>query len=215
MYLPSSFAVSQTGQLHDFIESHSFGILVTQADGLAAASHLPFLLDRESGTQGSLIGHVARANSQWQQAGAHEVLVIFSGPHVYVSPTWYEAELTVPTWNYIAVHVYGRMTLVEESGELLKIVEEMTEVHERSMPNPWRLESPADFIEKLLRQIVGFRIEITRIEGKWKLNQNHPVERRERVVQALNARQDDNSRQIAAAMVQTLAPNGYSPRAQE
>ncbi len=200
MYVPSSFAETDRKKLHDFVERHSFGLLVTHQQGTSIASHLPFLLERHTGPQGTLVGHLARANSQWDQVDGDEVLTVFSGPHAYISPTWYAEELVVPTWNYIAVHVYGRVTWIHDPDELLAIVKNSVAFYEQSFPQPWQLAAPAEFIEKLLKQIVGFRIEITRMEGKWKLNQNHPPERRARVIDALSQRPDDNSQGIAAAM---------------
>ncbi len=200
MYIPAVFAESNLAKLHDFIEGNSFGVLVSQVDGAPFASHLPFLLDRTSGAHGALIGHMARANPQWQQAHGQNVLAIFSGPHVYVSPTWYEAESVVPTWNYVAVHVYGRLRVIEEPAALLKIVKDSVSFYEGSMPRPWTLNGPSDFVERLLRQIVGFRMEITRLEGKWKLNQNQPEERRAKVALALQEKPDEDSQAIAAMM---------------
>ena len=200
MYVPSSFAETDRKKLHDFVEQHNFGLLVTHQQGTLTASHLPFLLDRQAGPQGTLVGHLARANSQWEHVNGDEVLTVFSGPHAYISPTWYAEELVVPTWNYIAVHVYGRVTWIHDPDQLLAIVKNSVTFYEQSFPQPWQLAAPAEFIEKLLKQIVGFRIEITRMEGKWKLNQNHPPERRERVIEALSQRPDDNSQGIAAAM---------------
>src|SRR5206468_1591417 len=123
-------------KLHAFIEQESFGLLVSQVDGLPFATHLPFLLERTSGPHGTLVCHVARANPQWQTASGQTVLAVFSGPHVYVSPTWYEAEQVVPTWNYAAVHVYGRAQIIEDEAALLEIVQKMVRVYERAMPRP-------------------------------------------------------------------------------
>lgn len=206
MYIPASFVETNPQRLHDFIERHSFGILVTQSAGSPFASHLPFLLDRQAGPHGTLTGHIARANPQWKQMDSTEVLVIFSGPHAYISPTWYESELVVPTWNYIAVHASGLLTWIDEPATLREIVDESVQTFEQPLPQPWTMDAPDDFVGKLLLQIVGFRIEITRLEGKWKLNQNHPLERREKVIRVLQARTDDKSREIAAAMVETLHP---------
>jgi transcriptional regulator len=203
MYIPAAFNESDQSKLHDFIESNSFGLLVSQVDGLPFATHLPFLLDRTTGPQGTLICHVARANPQWQQATGQTALAIFSGPHTYVSPTWYEAEQVVPTWNYAAVHVYGRVQVIEDETRLLKVVQEMVRVYEQSMPQPWSFDGSTLFLKRWLAQIVGFRIEIEKIEGKWKLNQNHPVERRSNVIQALQERPDENA-QAVAAMMQAL-----------
>lgn len=204
MYIPTSFSETDLGKLHDFIEQNSFGILVSRMNDAPFASHLPFLLDRQTGPRGTLVGHMAKANPQWKGIEGQEVAVLFSGPHVYVSPTWYEAEQVVPTWNYIAVHAYGRVTLVHQPEDLRAIVESTVSLYEATMPNPWELDAPEEFVQKMLQQIVGFRIEINRIEGKWKLNQNHPIERRERVIHELESRTDENSLAIAAAMKQSL-----------
>ena len=118
---------------------------------------------------------MARANTQWREANGQTALVVFSGPHAYISPTWYEVEQVVPTWNYTAVHAYGRAEIVKDEGAVLEIVQRMVRVYERAMPQPWSFGDSGTFIERMLGQIVGFRIEIEKIEGKWKLNQNHSV----------------------------------------
>jgi transcriptional regulator len=205
MYLPTAFAEPDMTRLHAFIEQHSFGLLVSQVEGLPFASHLPFLLDRTAGPHGTLIGHLARANPQGREAAGQTALAIFSGPHAYISPTWYEAAQVVPTWNYTAVHAYGRVEVVEDKGALLDIVQKSVHVYERAMPRPWSFDPTSPFVERLLAQIVGFRIEVERIEGKFKLNQNHPAERRKKVVRALRERTDENAQAIAALM-QALLP---------
>lgn len=204
MYIPSAFAESDPTRLQDFIEQNSFGLLVSEAEGLPTASHLPFLLERQTGPQGTLVGHLARANPQWHEADGQKVLAIFSGPHAYISPTWYEAEQVVPTWNYVAVHAYGRFRKIDDEPSLLQIVQKSIEFYEQSMPRPWSFDAATTFARRMLGQIVGFRIEIERIEGKWKLNQNHPVDRRKKVVAALRQRSDDNSQSIAAMIQETL-----------
>jgi transcriptional regulator len=205
MYIPAAFAETNLTRLHDFIEQNSFGILVSQVDGLPFASHLPFLLERAAGLHGTLVGHMARANPQWREAAGQTVLAIFSGPHAYISPSWYEAEHVVPTWNYTAVHAYGRVQIVEDRDALLEIVKRSVQVYERTMPQPWSFDGSATFVERLLAQIVGFRIEIDRIEGKWKLNQNHPAERRKKVVRALGERGSENA-QAVAQMMRAMLP---------
>ena len=181
MYVPAAFAEHDLVRLHEFIRANSFGLLVSQVDGLPFATHLPFLLE-EAGGHLALVGHMARANPQWQQALADQTaLAIFSGPHAYISPTWYEAEQVVPTWNYTAVHVYGRAEIIEAPEAVLKIVQEMVGLYERMLPRPWTFDGSSTFAERMLTQIVGFRLVIKKIEGKWKLNQNHPSERREKL----------------------------------
>ena len=204
MYVPQHFQQSDVTRLHDFIIGNSFALLVSQRDSHLQASHLPLLLDRTSGDQGELIGHMARANHQWEQAEGQTVLAIFSGPHAYISPAWYEAENVVPTWNYAAVHAYGRFQAIHDPLALKGILRAYVDEYERNRPAPWRLEGSPQFIERLVAQIVGFRIPIERLEGKWKLNQNHPRERREKVIRALHERGDENALAIAELMRQTL-----------
>jgi transcriptional regulator len=206
MYIPAAFAEADLSRLHHFIEQNSFGVLVSQVDGQPFASHLPLLLDRTAGPHGTLIGHMARANPQWRDLAGQTVLAIFSGPHAYISPSWYEAEQVVPTWNYTAVHAYGRVAIVEDTGALLEIVQKSVQVYERDMPRPWSFDPAATFAERLLTQIVGFRIELARVEGKFKLNQNHPAERRKKVVWALQHRGSDDA-QAVAAMMQGMLPS--------
>jgi transcriptional regulator len=200
MYIPAAFAETDLTTLHDFIEQYSFGLFVSQVDRLPFASHLPFLLERTAGPNGTLIGHMARANPQWRDAGGQTGLAIFSGPHAYISPTWYEAEQVVPTWNYTAVHAYGRFEIVENDEALLEIVQRTVRVYEQTIPRPWSIGDLGTFVERMLGQIVGFRITIEKIEGNWKLNQNHSVERCKKVIRALVERGDENSKTIAALM---------------
>jgi transcriptional regulator len=208
MYVPAAFAEPDLSRLHDFIEQYGFGVLVSQNDGLPFASHLPFLLERAAGPHGTLVGHVARANPQWRQAAGQAALAIFSGPHAYVSPTWYEAEQVVPTWNYTAVHAYGPVEVVEDKSALSDIVRAMVRTYEQAMPRPWSFDPTGTFAERMLGQIVGFRMRIEKIEGKWKLNQNHPVERRRKIMRALRQRDDANAQAVAALMEAMLPHQG-------
>ena len=200
MYVPAHFAESDRSKLHDAIEQYSFATLISQNGRESFASHLPLLLDRDAGPGGTLIGHMARANPQWLDAAGQQVLAIFSGPHAYISPTWYEAGQTVPTWNYVAVHAYGPLELIEDLAKAEAVLRRTIQTYEASQPAPWQLDESPEFVERLVRQIAAFRIPIARIEGKWKLNQNHPPERRARVITVLESRPDENSRKIAQLM---------------
>jgi transcriptional regulator len=199
MYVPPHFAETDRDMLHAFIERHPFALLVSQHEAEPFASHLPFLLQRDEGPIGTLVGHMAAANSQWRTAEGQSVLVVFSGPHAYISPAWYGAPLTVPTWNYVAVHAYGTFRAVLDPELLTEIVRDTVAVYEEP-GSAWKLDTQGDFFRKLLPQIVGFRIELTQIEGKWKLNQNHPPERRAKVAAALATKPDENSRAVADLM---------------
>jgi len=205
MYTPASFVENDLSILHSCIEENSFATLVTTDAEGSVVSHLPLLLDRKAGPNGKLIGHMAKANPQWREITNGDVLAIFHGPHAYVSPGWLKERNVVPTWNYVAVHATGKVKLVEEPSKLLDIVRRYVDHYESAMSEPWELDSvEPDFTESLLNAIVGFTIEIESIEGKWKLNQNHSKERRQKIIDGLQARPDDNSAQIADLMRATF-----------
>jgi transcriptional regulator len=206
VFVPPHFAESDPTKLHDLIERHSFGLLVSQSGGEPFATHLPFLLDRTAGPHGTLSGHMARANPQWRELAGQTAMVVFSGPHAYISPSWYETENTVPTWNYVAVHAYGKSELVEDADSLLDLLQRSVGEYESGFSQPWELDTSSKVVERLLTHIVGFRIEIERLEGKWKLNQNHPVERRRKVAATLSKQPGDDARTIADLMRAMLPP---------
>jgi transcriptional regulator len=208
MYIPAAFQETDRGRLHDFIEANSFGLLISIHGGEPFATHLPFLLERHTGPHGTLGGHMARANPHWQGLDGRDVLAVFSGPHAYVSPTWYAAENVVPTWNYVAVHAYGTCRLVQDRDALAAILTSTVGTYERTMPNPWRVATDTEFFQKMVRAVVGFRVELTRLEGKAKLSQNHPQERRERVMRALAVSADPGAREIARLMGCATVPTG-------
>jgi len=214
MYVPPHFAESDLATLHAFIEGQSFGLLVSQVEGEPFATHLPFLLDRTAGPQGTLVGHMARANPHWRELAGQTALAVFSGPHAYISPTWYEAENFVPTWNYVAVHATGPVELVEGRDALLDILGRSVAEFEAAIPSPWVLDAAGSFVGRLLSQIVGFRLRIERLEGKWKMSQNHSVERREKVIRALEARGGENAMAVVRMVRDTLTP-GPSGREQQ
>jgi transcriptional regulator len=200
MYVPASFAPPDAASLFDAIQRYSFALLVSGSGDDLTASHLPLLLDRTSGEHGTLLGHMARANSQWRGAAGQPVLAIFSGPHAYISPTWYEAAQVVPTWNYVAVHAYGRLELIEDAAQSEQILRRTVATYEAGMQTPWQLNESPEWTLRLVAQIVAFRIPIDRLEGKWKLNQNHPAERRAKVVAALERQGDESGREIVRLM---------------
>ena len=199
MYIPSSFSESNISKLHALIRSNSFGLLVSSGVDQPLATHLPVLLDSESGKYGTLLGHVAKANPHWNQMEGQRVLAIFSGPHAYISPTWYESEDVVPTWNYVAVHAYGVVSVLHDKEELREILLRSVEFFESNSQNPWVMPE-SDYMDRTLQAIVGLRIEIDQIEGKWKLSQNQPMDRRLKVVESLEKQGDINSISIADIM---------------
>jgi transcriptional regulator len=205
MYIPGSFLETDLSKLHAFIEQYSFGTLVTTQDGTPFATHIPLLLDRSAGPCGRLIGHVARANPQWRTGDGQNALVIFQGPHSYISPAWYEAKNVVPTWNYVAVHAYGRLRVLDDPTRASEIVRRTVEQYESPRSAPWSLDSvDPTFLDGMVEAITAFEIDLERIEGKWKLSQNHPVERREKVIQALREAGRSDEQQVADLMTKML-----------
>jgi transcriptional regulator len=209
MYVPAAFRQSDLATLHAFLRRHSFAVLCsTDEGGTPFASHLPLLFDERAKPAGVLVGHMARANPQWRHADGRPVLAVFAGPHAYVSPSWYEAEQVVPTWNYVAVHATGTFRAMHERDALLEIVRATVAVYEGPRPQPWQVGEPDEYLERMLRGIVGFRIEIERLEGKWKLSQNRPAEQRERVRRALRDQGGADAEAIADLMER---PEGSAP----
>jgi transcriptional regulator len=201
MYIPKAFREDDINTLHEFIREYSFAALITQQDGVPFASHLPFLLDADRGPYGTLLAHMARANPQWRAFNKEqEVLVIFQGPHAYITPSWYEVELSVPTWNYAVVHAYGLPHLVEEKSELYELLKILIQTHEAHFEKPWPFQLPDDYVQKMMQGIVGFEIQITRLEGKFKLSQNRTSSEREKVIDALQDSSDTLSTGIAQLM---------------
>jgi transcriptional regulator len=184
MYIPKSFSQDDVATLHTLMRQHSFAPMVTFADGQLFASHLPFILDAERGV---LKAHMARANSQWQSfSDQQEVLVIFQGPHAYVTPSWYEPDSTnVPTWNYAVVHAYGLPRMIDDPQAAYHLLRELVDTNEAGFEIPWRLEEFSAY-EHRLAAIVAFEIEITRLEGKFKLSQNRNATDREHVIEGLS-----------------------------
>ncbi len=204
MYVPPSFAVSDEDAVFDFVRQNPFATLVSSQGTELTASHIPFLIERQS-DQTVLLGHVARANPQWKAAAGQAVLTIFQGPHVYISPAWYESDNVVPTWNYQAVHAYGTLELIDNREHLLEVLVRSIETSESYRDLPWSLDAnDPEFVDELLKGIVGFRIPIDRLQAKWKLQQNHSEERRRKVITALDKQADENSRMIAAQIKTTL-----------
>lgn len=201
MYMPKHFAETRVEVLHGLIRDCPFATVVANAAGGLVANHLPFEL-----VGGVLHGHVARGNELARLDGA-EVLLVFQGPDGYISPNWYptkqETHREVPTWNYAVVHVHGRLRVIDDAAWLRSLLETLTDRHEAGQPQPWKVsDAPDDHIEKSLRAIVGLEVAIERIEGKFKLNQNHPARNRLGVIAGLRERDGDGDAELAALMAQ-------------
>lgn len=179
MYIPRSFAESDVATLYQFMRENNFAALLTQHEGRLTASHLPFLIDTERGV---LKAHLARANDQWKSFDGQEALVIFQGPHAYISPTWYATHPSVPTWNYTAVHVYGAPYVVDDEEAIRRLLRELVDNHERGRQPEWTMDLPEEYLQKMLQGIVAFELPIERLEGKYKLSQNRSEVDQEQVI---------------------------------
>ena len=206
MYLPRSFQETREHALQALMRDYPFATVVIAGAAGLAANHLPLEL-----VDGRLHGHVARGN-ELASADDAKVLVSFQGPDAYISPNWYpskrETGREVPTWNYAVVHVHGRLRVIEDKIWLRALLERLTDRHEAGHAEPWHVDdAPADHIEKMVGAIVGLEIAIERIEGKFKLSQNHPVRNRAGVVEGLRARAHRHDRDLAELMVVTKELN--------
>ena len=190
MYLPPHFREDRPEVLRQLMAEFPLAALVTLGSGGLAANHIPLLYDPERGT---LSGHLSRANSQWQDyRDDTEALAIFQGPQAYISPNWYPTKAehgrAVPTWNYAVVHAYGRLTVYSEPERLREFLDRLTARHESTQTRPWApADAPPEYIGGLLKAIVGIEIEVTRLEGKWKVSQNQPAQNRVGAADALAA----------------------------
>lgn len=209
MYLPSAFEQKDREALHALMRAHPLATLFSQGAEGPTADHIPLELDAGVGEHGVLRGHVARANPLWQQAAGQTVLAVFHGPQAYVSPSWYPSKAlthqVVPTWNYAVVHAQGPLQVVDDAPWLLALVSRLTRQHEAGRAQPWSVgDAPADFIQTLLRAIVGFEIPLTRVTGKFKLSQNRSAADRAGVAQGLAA--DSPQGRATAALMPPTTP---------
>ena len=208
MYIPKLNREDDQAELHELMRRYNFATLVTQHDGAPFATHMPFLIDAARGPHGTLLAHMARANPQWRDfATGQEALVIFQGPHAYISPSWYDVTPSVPTWNYAAIHAYGTPRIIEDHTRLYGMLSTLVDIHESAFEQPWAMRLPDDYMDKLMRAIVGFEIELVRIEGKLKLSQNRTEHERRRVADALRHSGDILSTALAEMMDATLQGN--------
>ena len=176
MYLPKHFEQADPAALRSLMREHPLAALVTLGDDGVTADHVPLEFLPEAGPHGTLRGHVARANPLWKKAGS-QVLAIFSGPQAYITPSWYpskaEHHKVVPTWNYTVVHAHGRLRAIDDAPWMHALVSGLTAHHEAPRAAPWAVaDAPDDYVQQMLRAIVGIEIELTRLVGKWKISQN-------------------------------------------
>jgi transcriptional regulator len=205
MYIPKSNREDDPATLANFMQANSFATLVSVLDGVPYATHLPLILTLAADVI-TLTGHLAKANPHCAALDSGEALAIFSGPHAYISPAHYEAQESVPTWNYIAVHAYGRPATVrasDDSAALERMLAAMIATYEPAYQAQWQALSPR-YRAGMLQGIVGFELVVTRLEGKYKLSQNRSLRDQQQVMQGLDASADPAARATATAMADQL-----------
>ena len=208
MYLPKHFKQADRTQLAGLMAAHPLATLVTRQGEGFSADHVPLVYDATHGEHGLLRGHVARANPLWREAAGSEVLVVFSGPQAYISPSWYPSKAAtgkvVPTWNYAVVHARGSLRAIEDAPWLHNFVSALTQRHEGPRAQPWQVgDAPADYVQQMLRAIVGIEIPLTSLVGKWKVTQNRSEADRLGVVAGLVSEAGND----AAAMADLVRKN--------
>jgi transcriptional regulator len=212
MYSPQQFDEPRLNVLHDLIRSHPLGTLVILAGTELSANHIPFLIRANADGNGTLCGHVAKANPVWKQiGGVVEALVVFQGPESYITPSWYPSKhadgRAVPTWNYAVVHAYGQPRAIEDAGWLLEHVTQLTGAHEAGQALPWQVtDAPPDFTQRMLSRIVGIEIPIARLQGKWKVSQNRKLGDRLGVAAGLESQGTERSREMAKLVMERAKP---------
>lgn len=201
MYKPKYAKKDDRASIMEFIKQNSFGIIVSHWSGKLLATHIPLELQNDS----KLFGHISRANPQWKNfEKGGEVLAIFTGPHAYISSSWYDHE-NVPTWNYIAAHVYGTIRIIE-GVELLDSLKRLVNKHETGSQNPVSVEKMStDYIQLSLKGIVGFEISISSVEASYKMSQNRDKKNQLAIIEGLEKRNDASSLSVAAEMKKNLA----------
>jgi transcriptional regulator len=201
VYLPPAFTEARPEVLFAHIERHDFGLLISHGPAGLMASHIPFLVER--GDDGlHLVGHLARPNPQIADLiDGGEVLAIFGGPHAYISPGWYASGPAVPTWNYVDVHAYGTLRLIDDVDWLRTVLGRLSDRHEARSAEPWKMQDlPEPFMSGMMKGIIGLDIAVARLEGKYKLSQNRPAADRPRIAAALELRGDADAVGIAGLM---------------
>jgi len=203
MYVPRHFEETDVSVLHRLIRSHPLGAVVTMTSAGLDANHIPLVPQPDPAPLGTLHGHVSRANTLWREASPSvDALIIFQGPDAYISPSWYPAKQehgkVVPTWNYVVVHAHGRLRAIDDPAWVRAHVEQLTRTFEAHRSVPWQVtDAPADFIDSLVKGIVGLELVVTRLTGKWKVGQNRSAADREGAAAALESEGTGAARAMA------------------
>jgi transcriptional regulator len=201
MYIPKSYREEDLPTLHAMMRAYNFAALVSVVEGRLYATHLPFMVDTERGPYGTLVAHMARANDQWRYLEPEdEAMVIFQGPHDYITPSWYTTPVAAPTWNYAAIHAYGKPRLIHDAAHLRPMVSQLAAQHEAAFARPWTAEQAESIMDNMLKAIVGLEIEIERLEGKYKFSQNRSAEDQQGVIAGLERTDSPQAHEVAAVM---------------
>ena len=202
MYIPPYYKESDEHKLIEFMSEYNFATLISTDSSNICATHLPFLIEKR-GDRLILVSHMAKANPQWQSFTKNEVLVIFQGPHAYISPTHYEKQQNVPTWNYIAVHASGKTKIISEPSEVMNLMERTIHHFEKQFFEQWKALSP-EYVNGMLKAIVAFEIDVTKLEGKFKLSQNKTKIEQQNIISSLGKSTDSNMNEISKEMKKKL-----------
>ncbi|MBT2724441.1 FMN-binding negative transcriptional regulator [Bacillus sp. ISL-46] len=197
MYIPTHFRIKDDTLAFDIMKEYSFATLFSQHNGLPFATHLPLILNEDNSY---LYGHFAHPNPQWKDIKNQTVLAIFHGPHCYISPSWYETNKAVPTWNFVTVHVYGEVELLEDEHELMNSLHDMVMKYEAPDSSYSLQDVDAEFLAGMNKGVQGFKIKINKIEGKAKLSQNHSSQRQGLIVNQLEQISRTDEQQISLLM---------------
>lgn len=213
MYLPQVHEERDVSVLQALIRAHPLGTWITQGSDELIVNHIPFLLHANRGEFGTLVGHVARANSVWQSfsKSVHSIIV-FQGADSYITPSWYPSKhahgRAVPTWNYAVVHAHGLPRVIDNEGWLLAHLNELTDAHEAQQALPWKVsDAPTEFIDHMIGRVLGIEIPVTKLLGKWKVSQNRPMPDRLGVVAGLMERGDPNAEAMAGLVQRAIPPD--------
>jgi transcriptional regulator len=202
MYIPPYYKESDEQKLIEFMQAHSFATLISTSNANIRATHLPFMIEKRSDKL-FLVTHMAKANPQWEELIKNETLVIFQGPHAYISPTHYEKKQNVPTWNYIAVHAYGKVTLLESQEQATVVLEKMIQTYEVEYFEQWK-ELPETYKSGMIKAIVAFEIEVTNLEGKFKLSQNKTKNEQSAIAHTFEKSSDSLENSLSKEMKKNL-----------
>lgn len=202
MYIPTYYQEKDEHKLIEFMEANNFALIINSFNNVPIATHLPFVIEKRE-NKIFLVSHMAKANPQWETFAKDEVLVVFQGPHAYISPKHYEKQQNVPTWNYIAVHAYGKPRIINEPQEVVSLMERTINTFEKDFFKQWK-DLSSEYVNGMLKAIVAFEIEVTKLEGKFKLSQNKTKNEQQNIINSFEKSDDNDIKGIADEMKKKL-----------